>query len=86
MNSLTPLYERIVGRGREEEDASHDSPNVDAAVGDEREATIQENPDDAGLEEATSPRVSIEEARRESSEFQQQEQDTMKGHAQVAVG
>ena len=84
MNSLTPLFESIVGQRQEVEDASHDSPNVNAAAGDKGDATNQKNPDDAtsieGLERVAPPRVSIQDRdRRESSEFAQQQQDNMKG-------
>ena len=64
----------------EEEDTSNNPPIVDAAAEDHREETI-EHADDAGLDldRGSPPRVSLLGARRESEEFQEQDQDIMKG-------
>ena len=82
MEYFTPIVNRLLGRGQEEQDAGYDSPNVDAAAGDKGEATNQDNPNDAasteGLGGVVLPRVSMQDQdRRESSDFNQQEQDTI---------
>ena len=70
----------------EEEDASSSPPVADDAADDHGEETI-EYAVEAGLEIAgvSPPRVALGEARRESEEFQQQEQDTMKGMLKMLI-